>query len=308
MTILITGGSGMLGRNMKDVANAKGVPVLTPGRDELDLASRESVERWLEANRPDLVIHCAGHVGGIQANLADPMRFLMLNLDMGMNLVRAADDVGVPRLINVGSSCMYPRDAPNPLREEAILDGRLEPTNEGYALAKILTAKICEYITMRSPERIYRTVIPCNLYGRYDHFEHSRSHLVPAVIRKVHEARQAGAEAISLWGDGTARREFMYAADAAELIFAAAHRSDELPQYMNIGLGHDHSVLDYYKAAAIAVGWSGRYEIDLTKPTGMKQKLVDTGRQRSLGLAASTTLLDGLRLTHDYFLEVHHAN
>jgi len=308
MTILITGGSGMLGRNIRDAAVAQGVPVLTPGRSELDLCSRESAHRWLSRHRPDLVIHCAGHVGGIQANIADPLGFMTLNLDMGMNLIRTAHEVGIPRVLNVGSSCMYPRAAPSPLREECILTGELEPTNEGYALGKILTAKLCEYIARQSPSSLYRTVIPCNLYGRYDHFEPERSHLVPAVIRKVHEANLAGSTTVALWGDGTARREFMFAADAASLILAAAQRIDELPQYMNIGLGYDFSVLEYYEAVAHVVGWPGSYSFDLSKPTGMKQKVVEISHQASLGLKASTDLRDGLRQTYEYFLKMHYAS
>ena len=297
----------MLGRNLRAVAVEKGLPVLAPARSEMDLASPSSVSTWLDRHRPDLIIHCAGHVGGIQANMADPVGFLTLNLDMGLNLVRAAHELGLPRLLNVGSSCMYPRDAPNPLREESMLAGQLEPTNEGYALAKIVTAKLCEYIVRQSSNRHYRTLIPCNLYGRYDHFEAQRSHLVPAVISKVHTARANQAAAIELWGDGTARREFMFAEDAARIILACAEQIDSLPQSMNIGVGRDHSVLEYYETAADVVGWSGRFEFDLTKPTGMKQKLVDNSQQRDRGLDATTPLALGLQRTYDYFLETQHA-
>lgn len=282
--------------------------MLTPGSAELDLCSTDNVRRWLRHHRPDMVIHCAGLVGGIQANISDPLAYLTRNLDMGMNLVRVAHELDVPRLLNVGSSCMYPRDAANPLTERAILTGTLEPTNEGYAIAKIVTAKVCEYIASQFPARVYRTVIPCNLYGRYDHFEPERSHLVPAAIRKIHDAKAVGRPSIPFWGDGTARREFMFAADAASIILAAAQRIDELPQYMNIGLGHDHSVLEYHEAAARVIGWTGRYDFDLTKPTGMKQKLVDTAHQRAFGLTAATSLEDGLRQTYDYFLEIQHAS
>jgi len=303
MSILITGGTGMLGRNLKDVCAARGMSVLTPTRAEMNLASADSVRAWLGHHRPELIIHCAGHVGGIQANIADPCGFLLHNLDMGLNLVRVAQELRVPRLLNIGSSCMYPREAENPLREEALLTGRLEPTNEGYALAKIVTAKLCEYVAATSGGLLYRTLIPCNLYGTYDHFEPERSHLVPAVIRKVHSAKAAGLDTIEMWGDGSARREFMFARDAADIIVGCAQRMEELPQYMNVGLGQDHSVLEYYQAAAAVIGWSGRYAFDLTKPTGMKQKLVDITRQRHLCLHATTSLADGLSETYRYFLE-----
>ena len=308
MRILVTGGTGMLGRNLKDIASAQGLDMLAPTRRELDLSSAQSVHACLTRHRPDLIIHCAGHVGGIQANMADPVGFLTRNLDMGVNLVRAAYELGILQLLNVGSSCMYPRNAPNPLREDAVLSGQLEPTNEGYALAKIVTAKLCEYIAKTSPEFQYRTVIPCNLYGRFDHFEPERSHLVPAVISKVHRACISGAKTIELWGDGTARREFMFAEDAARMILACAQRIDELPQYMNLGLGHDHSVLEYYEAAAVAIGWSGGFEFDLSKPTGMKQKLVDVTLQQQFGLQATTSLPEGLQHTYRYFQELQHAH
>jgi GDP-L-fucose synthase len=303
MSILITGGTGMLGRNLKDAAVSQGLEIFTPSRSEMNLASSDSVRNWLKQHRPDVIIHCAGHVGGIHANMADPLGFLTHNLDMGVNLVQIAHELNLPRLLNIGSSCMYPRNAINPLREEAILTGQLEPTNEGYALAKIVTAKLCEYIAAQSAQFCYRTVIPCNLYGRYDHFEAERSHLVPAVIRKVHAACVSGAPSIELWGDGTARREFMYAEDAAKMILACAQKMETLPQYMNLGLGHDHSVLEYYEAAAAVIGWSGGFDFDLTKPTGMKQKLVDISRQQEFGLQAVTSLADGMQKTYQYFLD-----
>lgn len=306
MTILLTGGTGMLGRNLRDVANANGVPILTPGRADLDLTSAQNVRDWLSKHKPDLIIHCAGHVGGIQANIASPVDFLTLNLDMGVNLVRLAHEVGVPRLINVASSCMYPRNAPNPLTEDMVLTGELEPTNEGYALAKIVTTRLCEYIARSSSLSLYRTLIPCNLYGRYDHFEPARSHLIPAVVNKVDQALRSGAMSIELWGDGSARREFMFAEDAARIIFGAANRIEELQQNMNIGLGRDYSVLDYYQAMAAVAGWSGTYDFDLTKPTGMKQKLVDITHQSALGLNALTSLSSGLKQTYEYFLETRH--
>jgi len=297
----------MLGRNICEAGASKKFTVVAPQRKELDLSSPAAVHTWLEANRPDMIIHAAGHVGGIQANVADPFKFLSLNVDMAMNLIRSAHELGIRRILNIGSSCMYPREAPNPLKVESLLTGRFEPTNEGYAVAKVLAGKLCEYIALQSPEYLYKTLIPCNLYGRYDHFEPERSHLVPAVIKKVHEARMSGAPTIALWGDGSARREFMFAADAADLILEAAQRIEQLPQYLNIGLGHDFSVLEYYQAAARTVGWEGEFQFDLTKPTGMKQKLLDVSVQSSYGWAPVTSLDDGLRQTYAYFREVQHA-
>jgi GDP-L-fucose synthase len=307
MKILVTGGTGMLGRNICEAGAAKNLTILAPSRKELDLSSPLALQAWLATNRPDVIIHAAGHVGGIQANVADPFKFLSLNVDMAMNLIRSAHVLGISRFLNIGSSCMYPREAPNPLKIESLLTGRFEPTNEGYAIAKVVAGKLCEYIAIQSPDYLYKTLIPCNLYGRYDHFEPERSHLVPAVIKKVHDARMTGASSISLWGDGSARREFMFAADAADLILEAAQRIEELPQYLNIGLGHDFSVLEYYQAAARIVGWDGEFQFDLTKPTGMKQKLLDVSVQSSFGWAPRTTLHEGLLKTYEYFHEVQRA-
>ena len=168
---------------------------------------------------PDLIIHSAGLVGGIEANIKNPVDFLLKNTDMGINVISSAASLGIKNLINLGSSCMYPREASNPLTEDLILKGELEPTNEGYALAKIVAARLCEYINRQGLEKNYKTLIPCNLYGRHDKFSKTNSHLIPAVIRKIHEAKIAGSRTVTIWGDGSARREFMNAADLADFIF-----------------------------------------------------------------------------------------
>jgi GDP-L-fucose synthase len=209
----------------------------------------------------------------------------------------------VGQVLNLGSSCIYPREAPNPLREDQLLTGPLEPTNEGYALGKIIAMKLCEYINRQHPGRAYKTMIPCNLYGRHDHYEGQGSHMVPAVIRKMHDAREAGAPTVELWGDGSARREFMYAGDLADAMVRAIGAFDTVPDVMNIGLGHDYSVLDYYHAVAKVVGWQGEFRFDLTKPTGMQQKLVDVTRQTQWGWQPAHSLVDGLAASYAYFLQ-----
>lgn len=305
MKVLLTGGTGMLGRNVRDVAREAGIQLVAPPRADMQLLSRSAVTEALRHHMPDVVLHCAGHVGGIQANIADPVSFLVDNTLMGLNVVLGARDVGIPSLLNVGSSCMYPRDRDEPLVEDDLLTGPLEPTNEGYALGKITTAKLCEYISRTDSRYCYRTAIPCNLYGLYDHFDPLRSHLVPAVIRKVHEARATDAPSISIWGDGTARREFMFARDAASILLAMAQRTDELPPYVNVGLGRDFQVLEYYRCAAEVIGWAGTWSFDLGKPTGMKRKLVDIRRQQALGLGPVTSLRDGIAQTYEYFKSIH---
>ncbi len=301
-TILITGGSGMVGRNLIEHPRAAQFELLTPSSGELDLTDFPSTLAYLEARNPDLIIHAAGRVGGIQANLADPVGFLVENMDMGRNIVLAARDSGVPRLINLGSSCMFPRNAPNPLSEEMVLAGELEPTNEGYALAKVMTARLCDYVSRANKELSYKTLIPCNIFGRYDSFDPAVSHLVPAIICKMHKAMVSGDAIVEIWGDGTARREFMFAEDLAELVWMAVTKFDALPQMMNVGVGEDHTINEYYETIAGVVGWKGEFSHDHSRPAGMKQKLVSVKRQTEFGWQPKTSLEEGIRLTYDFFL------
>lgn len=305
MKVLLTGGTGMVGRNVMEHPAASAYQVIAPSSSELDLMDRVATTNFVCSQAPDVIIHCAGRVGGIQANVSDPVGFLVDNTDMGMNIVLAARDARVPRLLNLGSSCMYPRAAPNPLHEEAVLTGELEPTNEGYALAKIVVSRLCEYVTRTSPGLTFRTLLPCNLYGFHDKFDPEVSHLLPAIIRKVHEAKQSNAPSVEIWGDGTARREFMFSADLADGIWASIEGFDDLPDMMNMGVGHDHTITDYYHAAARVIGWRGEFVHDLSKPTGMKQKIVATERQKAFGWMPSTTLDDGIALTYAHFLSEH---
>ncbi|RSU59832.1 GDP-L-fucose synthase [Sphingomonas sp. S-NIH.Pt1_0416] len=291
----------MVGRNLCEHPQAADWDILAPSRTELNLSDRQAVRAFVNAQRPDLVIHAAGQVGGIQANIADPVGFLVNNLDMGRNVIMAASEEGVPALINLASSCMYPRGRDHALRESDMLTGELEPTNEGYALAKIISTRLCDYIARTHGDRAYRTVIPCNLYGRHDKFDPKASHLVPAIIAKVSKAVADGEDEVEIWGDGTARREFMYAADLADAIWRGAENPVALPQVMNIGLGDDHTILEYYEAVAKALGWTGRFRFDLTRPVGMQRKLSDVSRQREWGWSAPTSLQDGIAATIQFY-------
>lgn len=292
----------MVGRTVLSNAGAGRHEIFAPARRELDLHSGPDIRAWLREVRPDLVMHAAGKVGGIAANVADPYGFLVENLEVGMNVISAALDCGVSRFLNLASSCMYPKDVDGRLEEDLVLSGRLEPTNEGYALSKIVALRMCEYVNRQFPQKRFKTVIPCNLYGPYDKFEPATSHLVPAVIRKIHEARLAGQSSVEIWGDGSARREFMYSGDLADFLFQALDRFDSLPDVMNVGVGEDHSVLDYYRAVASVVGWSGAFAFDTSKPAGMRRKLLDVSALRNWGWSASTSLESGIRMTYEYFL------
>lgn len=306
MKILLTGATGMVGRNILEDQNFQIFEIFAPKRNELNLFKYEDVLIYIEKIKPDFVIHCAGRVGGIQANMAHPVDFLIENLDINRNVILASYKAQVKNLINFGSSCMYPRNAPNPLHEELILTGELEPTNEGYALAKITAQRLCAYIKKENLKFNYKTLIPCNLYGCFDKFDPKASHLVPAVIRKLHEAKENNLNEVEIWGDGTARREFMYAGDVADCVYKALTDFESMPDIMNVGLGIDYSVNDYYKAAAEVVGYTGKFKHDLSKPVGMKQKLTAVDKAQQWGWRSQTSLLDGLAKTYQYFLNLKH--
>jgi len=301
--ILITGAGGMVGRNLMEHPRAKNYEILAPRRDELDLLDLMAVSDYFQAKQPDMVIHAAGLVGGIQANINSPVRFFTDNIQMGLNVVMSARACDVKRLMNLGTSCMYPRDAENPLREDVIAKGELEPTNEGYAIAKVAITRLCEYISKENFDCYYKTVIPCNLYGKFDSFDLNNSHMIPAVIRKLSEARHNEVGVIDIWGDGLTRREFMYAGDFADFVFYALTNFDAMPQNINVGIGRDYTVNEYYKKIAEIVGYNGEFVHDLSKPTGMKQKLIDDSKLRVYGWRPKVSLELGLRKTYEYFLD-----
>ena len=308
LRIFLTGGRGMVGKNILEHPLAVQYDILAPSSKELDLTDAAETQYFINEVKPDIIIHAAGRVGGIQANIANPVDFLVTNIDLGRNVILTSLKAGIPKLINLASSCMYPRNATNPLSENLILQGELEPTNEGYALAKIFATRLCEYINRENEKSEhsnirYKTLIPCNLYGRYDKFEPQHSHLIPAIIHKIHQAKLQGLDEVDIWGDGTARREFMYAGDLAGAVLQGLRDFDQLPDLMNIGLGHDHSINDYYATVAKVIGWQGKFVHDATKPVGMKQKLVDISRQRNWGWMPAISLTSGIQNAYQYYLE-----
>lgn len=303
MRILLTGGGGMVGQNLLEHHDINQFEMMTPRSDELNLLDFNATQRYLKKCKPDMVIHAAGKVGGIQANIREPVSFLMDNLDMGRNIVWAAQESGIKKFINLGSSCMYPRNHSKPMAEEMVLKGELEPTNEGYALAKVVIARLCEYIMREDSSFQYKTLVPCNLYGRYDKFEPAHSHLIPAIIHKVYQAKQIGLNEVEIWGDGTASREFMYAGDLSDALLRAINDFDSLPALMNVGIGHDYTINQYYEVVADVLGYTGSFTHDLTKPVGMARKLMNIERQQEWGWTAKNTLREGIALTYEYYLK-----
>jgi GDP-L-fucose synthase len=299
--VLLFGGTGMVGHNTLDLAASRNIDIVAPPRAEVDLLDGKAVLTAMQRYAPSMVIHTAGRVGGIEANMREPVAFLNDNWEMGRNVVMAAREAGVTRLINLGSSCMYPKDSPRPLTEDDILSGPLEPTNEAYAIAKSAVQRLAAYIGSEDARFEYKTLVPCNLYGRYDNFDPRSSHLAAAVIRKLHDAKASGAATVSIWGDGSARREFLYAGDLADAILTVVARFEEAPDVMNVGVGVDHTVNEYYETAARVVGYTGSFTHDLTKPVGMKRKLMDVSRAADLGWRARTTLEEGLARSYEYY-------
>ena len=301
--LLITGGSGMVGQNILNHPFAKSWEIFAPTSNELNLTNTLECEKYISKKMPNLIIHSAGKVGGIKANIAEPVEFLDKNIMIGRNVIMGARLAGVKNLINLASTCIYPRLAENPLNEELILKGELEPTNEGYAIAKIFSTRLCEFIRREDPTYQYKTLIPCNLYGLYDKFDPNKSHLVPAIIHKIHQAKISNKPSVEIWGDGNARREFMYSADLADAVFNAARNMEILPNKINIGIGNDYTINEYYETIAEVLGWNGVFTHDLSKPVGMMRKLCDTSLQSNWGWKPKTSLKNGLTKTYQYHLE-----
>ena len=302
--ILITGSKGMVGRSICERSEADLHKILSPSSAELNLLEADVVERYLKYEKPDFIIHSAGVVGGITANIAEPTKFFYENLQMGINLVNKAKKLGVKNFLNIASSCMYPRNAINPLNESLILEGELEPTNEGYALAKICVERFCKYITSEKSDFKYKTLVPCNIFGKYDKFDPEVAHMLPAIINRIHTSKMKNDNHIKIWGDGKARREFMYSEDLADAIWFCLKKIDDLPQTINIGVGKDYSVREYYDEVSRVVNLKSIYEYDLSKPVGMAQKLLDSSLINKLGWKPKFTLKEGIKATYNYFLSL----
>ena len=303
MKVLIAGSTGLVGSAVVESMQKTNHELLTPKHSELDLLDRDAVRKYLRAQNPDLVIHCAGIVGGIMINRKEQVRFMLENLDMGKNLIHESFLAGVKKFINLGSSCMYPRNSERPLTEDMILTGELEPTNEGYAIAKIACERLCEFISRENPAFQYKTIIPNNLYGKNDKFKTENAHMLPAVIHKIHVAKMNGQSSIEIWGTGQVRREFFYSGDFGDLISYCVENFDRLPSVMNAGTGIDFTIDQYYQAVAKVVGYEGQFTHDTSKPEGMTRKLLDVSKLKEFGWTAKTDLETGIRKTYEFYLE-----
>ncbi|MEQ8307948.1 MAG: GDP-L-fucose synthase [Hoeflea sp.] len=293
--VYVAGHCGMVGSAILRRLAKEGCRVLTATRSEVDLTSQAAVESWFAKNRPDAVFLAAAKVGGILANDTMPADFLYENLMIEANIIHAGHNNGTEKLLFLGSSCIYPKFAEQPIPEDALLTGPLEPTNEWYAIAKIAGIKLCQaYRKQHGADFI--SAMPTNLYGTGDNYDLRTSHVLPALIRKVHEAKADNAPSITLWGSGTPLREFLHADDCADaLVFLMQHYSGH--EHVNVGSGHEVSIRDLAVMIAEASGYSGTIELDPSKPDGTPRKLMDSARLRAMGWQPSIGLDAGIRRT-----------
>ena len=310
MRIYVAGHLGMVGSAITRRLQARGDQVISRTRAELDLLDQQAVRSFMENERPDAVVLAAAKVGGIHANNSYPAQFIYENLTIECNVVHQAWLAGVHKLLFLGSSCIYPREVPQPMREDALLTGILEPTNEPYALAKIAGIKLCESYN-RQYGTDYRSVMPTNLYGPGDNFHPENSHVLPALIRRFHEAVAEGRDEVVIWGTGTPRREFLHVDDMAEAslfvldLDQATYAANTQPMlsHINVGYGADIAIADLAQMIAETTGFAGRITFDPTKPDGTMRKLMDVSRLAEMGWKARISLEEGVRTTYRWFLD-----
>jgi GDP-L-fucose synthase len=298
MTVLVTGGHGMVGTALR----ARLPDALAPRSAELDLRDLAAVDAWLDAHPVDAVIHLAARSGGLGAKLADPTGFFVDNLRIVTHVLESAHRHGVPRLVLIGSACVYPLDADQPIREEALFTGRLEPANEGYGLAKACGTRLCAWLGAQYG-RQHLTLHPCNLIGPHDRFDPALAQVVPSLIGRFHKARMERAPEVSIWGSGRARREFLFVDDLVEAIlhFLAVPMPD--PPWLNVGSGGDVTIRELAETIAEVTEYEGRIVFDTSKPDGSMRRLLDSGRAAELGWRARTSLRDALRSTYAWYRE-----
>ncbi|WP_024325801.1 GDP-L-fucose synthase [Thioalkalivibrio sp. AKL19] len=309
--VFVAGHRGMVGSAVcRQLEDWPGVELLTRSHAELDLTDQAAVEAFMRVERPDQVYLAAAKVGGIHANNTYPAEFIRDNLAIQTNVIHGAHIAGVRRLLFLGSSCIYPREAPQPIPEEALLTGPLEPTNEPYAIAKIAGIKLCESYN-RQYGTDYRSVMPTNLYGPGDNYHPENSHVIPGLIRRFHEAKRAGAGQVTVWGSGTPRREFLHVDDMAAACVHVmnldhvtyAEHTQPMLSHINVGTGEDLAIADLARLVARVVGFSGELRFDTSRPDGTPRKLLDVSRLAALGWKARIELEEGLSGAYAEFLE-----
>ena len=300
--IYVAGHKGMVGSAIvRQLEKAGCTNIVVKTHSELDLTKQNEVEAFFEQEKPDYVFLAAAKVGGIGANIKQPTEFLMINLQIQCNILSSSFKNNVKKLLFLGSSCIYPCKAEQPLKEEYLLTGPLEPTNEGYAIAKIAGLRQCQYYKQQYGVD-FISVMPCNLYGYYDNFDINRSHIVPAMIRKFHSAKIHDLKNVTIWGTGNVYRELLFTDDMANgCLYVMNNYSGE--EFLNIGYGQDFTVMQIAEMVKKVVGYEGEILTDPSKPEGMYRKIVDSSKINALGWKPSTNIEEGLKLTYQWFLD-----
>ena len=297
--VWVAGHRGMVGGAIVRRLAEEGCELLSVGRGEVDLRRQAETEEWMAASKPNAVFLAAATVGGIHANDTRPAEFVYDNLAIETNVIHGAWKTGVDKLLFLGSSCIYPKLAPQPMTEDVLLTGPLEPTNEWYAIAKIAGIKLCQAYR-RQYGADFISAQPTNLYGPFDNFDLTSSHVLPALLAKAHRAREAGSPTLEIWGTGSPKREFLYVDDLADaLVFLMTSYSGEVP--LNVGTGEELTIHELAETISDVVGFTGRLVFDTSKPDGPPRKLLDTVRLRNLGWAPTTSLSQGLVRTYDWY-------
>ena len=303
--ILVTGAGGMVGKTLVNELKIKGfLNLLTPNSKELNLKNKEEVEHYFMKHEPEYVFHLAAKVGGIKANMNYPAEFLYENLFIQSNVIEASRKFKVKKLLFLGSSCIYPKDSPQPMSEDLLLSNKLEPTNEAYAIAKIAGLKMCEYYNKQYGTN-FISLMPCNLYGYNDHFEPENSHVISALILKFHEAKLENKNFVDVWGSGNPRRELLFVDDVADamIYFMLNYDAKDLMPFINIGYGEDISIKELAFMIKEIIEYEGEVKFDISKPDGMLKKLLDVNKAKNLGWESKTELREGLKKTYEWFKE-----
>jgi GDP-L-fucose synthase len=304
--VLLTGAGGMLGSSIVESWRSRRPEdeLVTVGRRDVDLRDAAATREAVRQARPDTIVHAAAHVGGIADKIARPLPYLLDNVAIDRAVIDAAVANEVPGFVYIASAAAYPAAAKNPIDESQLFTGPLESANEGYGLAKLTGLTAVRYAAQQTGYA-YRSLLPSNLYGPKDTFAADRAHLIASTLRKTHEAKESGAAAVSVWGDGTARREFTYAPDLAQWLVEAIGGIADWPATMNVGAGTDHSIREFYDLARDVVGFTGELEFDVSRPSGVPQRLIDSSAARTHGWAPTTSMTDGMRACyHSYLTQI----
>jgi len=298
-TVLVTGASGMLGQHLVPMLEEKGHRVLAPSREDVDLTDADATQAYIQSTTIDAVVHCAAYVAGIASSRASKHHSFDANVSMGMNLIRSSLESGITTLLNVGSATVYPSEAPQPLSESSLGQGAFEGPIEGYALSKYVVYRACA-MANEQHNVSYKTVLPCNLFGPYDNFSLETGHMLPAILHRMHQAKEQNNSPIVIWGDGSAKREFLYAPDLADFICFALDNFESLPEVMNVGSGVEVSINEMHEHMAKITGYTGELKHDFDKPVGRLRRYLDLQYQQQLGWSPKTPFKEALAITYDY--------